>query len=318
MVVVRRPWVIAALAGVLAGAAAASGPVFEPVRWSRLEMGASKLLLSATTTVTAENVPAARAARDLDFPPEGTPVLARGPVVTVLTIESALPFGRRERTTVWLDPKDGTSLQRSKLVSGRKQYWKVYRYTKEGYYQWRVSPASPREEALPPEHWTNRSGHLVAASPQLPRGAVISDSYALLYLASAGRLERHGGRMKMMILAEEQPLELSFESDGSVQMAIDLREHGSDGVRHRREMVVARRVRVTARTLEALSRPGLVDLGFLGMRGELQMFIEIATGLPIRIVGRTSKVGELTVDLRGVEWAVRPSAEDVHFPVQGR
>lgn len=308
MVRTRTFWAIAALAGVLAGAAAASGPAFEPVRWRRLDLGASKLLLSATTAVTVESVPSTRAALDLRKPPEGSPVSPSGPTVTVLTIESELPFGRRERTRVWLDPQDGRALQRSKWVSGRRQYQKVYRYTREGYYSWRSSPASSREEALPPERWTEHSGHLVVASPVLSSAAVVSDSYALLYLASAGQLHRQGGRLQVLMLADERPVEMRFESEGLVQVAVDFREHGSSGVRHRREQVVARRVRVSGRSVDATLHPGQVDLGFLGMRGELQMLVEVATGLPIRIAGRVDKIGELTVDVRGVEWLSRSPA----------
>jgi len=164
-----------ALACSLAGTAVGADSTLAPVPWRRLELSASKLLLSATTTLLVERVQATQVGAVLWTPPEGVPLPPPGSEVVTLTSVSELPFGRREQTTVWLDAATGAALQGHKVVSGRKAYEKVFRYTEEGFYFWRSSPASKDEERQGPESWSKRKSRLVRTATALPKGVVITD-----------------------------------------------------------------------------------------------------------------------------------------------
>jgi hypothetical protein len=292
-----------ALAAVLASAASGV-ETLGPVSWRRVELGASKLLLSATTSLSVQRLPAERAGALLRRVPEGTPVPVPGPEVIALTTDTALPFGRHEVTTVLLDPASGAVLQGDKLVTGRKPYQKVFRYTREGFFFWRAAPASPGEEESSPEGWSKRRARLVRAVAPLPAGAVVTDSYALLYLVSAAGLNRQGSAFTAFILADDQPVELRFEAGGLVQQDADYQERRAGDSRRRRGPVLLRTVVVKARALSGQPGGGDVDLGFLGMRGGVRILVEAGTGLPVQVVGRTDAVGELTVNLQAVEWGV--------------
>jgi hypothetical protein len=289
------------LAVVLASAAPAAEPL-GPVGWRRIELGASKLLLSATTSLSVERLPVERARGLLRVPPEGAPFPMPGPEVVALTTDTVLPFGRHEVTTVLLDPSAGAVLQGDKLVTGRKPYQKVFRYTKEGFFFWRASPVSPGEEKASPEGWSKRRARLVRAVAPLPEGAVVTDSYALLYLVSAAGLNRQGSAFTTFILADDQPIELRFEAGGLVQQDADYQERWTGDSRRRRGLLLLRTVTVKARAVSGQPGAGDVDLGFLGMRGSIRILVEARTGLPVQVVGRTDSIGDLTVNLQAVEW----------------
>jgi hypothetical protein len=288
------------LAVVLASAAAGA-EILGPVGWQRIELGASKLLLSATTSLAVESLTAGRAAGFLRAVPEGMAVPV-GPEVVALTTDTVLPFGRHEVTTVLLDPLTGAVLQGDKLVTGRKPYQKVFRYTREGFFFWRAAPASPSEEKASPEDWSKRRARLVRAAAPLPEGAVVTDSYALLYLVSAAGMNRQGSAFATCVLADDQPVELRFQAGGLVQQDADFRERRAGGSLRRRGPVLLRTVVVKARAVSGQTGGGDVDLGFLGMRGDVRILVEARTGLPVQVVGRTDTIGELTVDLQAVEW----------------
>lgn len=296
------------LAVVLASAAGGAEPL-GPVGWRRIKLGASKLLLSATTSLSVERLPAERARGLLRVPLEGSPIPMPGPEVLALTTDTVLPFGRHEVTTVLLDPSTGAVLQGDKLVTGRKPYQKVFRYTREGFFFWRAAPASPGEEKASPEGWSKRRARLVRAVAPLPEGAVVTDSYALLYLVSAAGLNRQGSTFTTFILADDQPVELHFEAGGLVQQDADYQERRADQSRRRRGAVLLRAVTVKARAVSGQPGAGEVDLGFLGMRGGIRILVEARTGLPVQVVGRTDAVGELMVNLQDVEWATPVPAD---------
>lgn len=293
----------AVVAASLVAVVQAAGPPLEQVGWRRLDLAASKFLLSASTTLTVERVEARTLGPVLRTPPEGTPLGPRGPEVLTLSTESELPFGRRERTVLWLDAASGAALQGHKVVTGRKPYEKLFRYTTEGFFFWRAAPSSGAEERAGPEGWSKRRSRLVRASPALPEGAVVTDSYALLYLASAARLDRPGAGLRVVLLAEEQPVELHFSSGGLVQDRLDYRERGTDGSRRRNQEVLQRVVTVSGQPLGGQGRADEVDLGFLGLRGDVRILLDARSGLPLQLQGRTDRIGELTVTLEAVEWA---------------
>lgn len=299
--------VAAALALGLAGGALAAEPRLEPVRWRRIELGASKMLLSASTSLRVDRLAARAAIPLLRTPPEGTPAAVSGPEVVVLTIETSMPFGRHEVTRVLLDPSTGSVLQGSKVVSGGKPYEKVFRYTSEGYYFWRAAPASTDEVMVGPDGWSKRRARLVRSVAPLPEGAAVTDSYALIYLVSAAGLNRRGSVFTTFILVDDQPVELRFEAGGLVQQDADYQERGVDGVHRRRGQTLLRLVTVRARALDGQRTTGDVDLGFFGMRSGLRILVDARTGLPVQVAGRTDSVGDLTVNLQAVEWASLPA-----------
>jgi len=299
--------IAAALALGLAGAALAAEPRLEPVKWRQIELEASKMLLSASTSLHVDRLATRLAIPLLRTPPEGTPSAVPGPEIVVLTIETSMPFGRHEVTKVLLDPSTGAVMQGSKVVSGGKPYEKVFRYTTEGYYFWRAAPSSADEVRAGPDGWSKRRGRLVRSVVPLPEGAAVTDSYALIYLVSAAGLNRRGSVFTTFILVDDQPVELRFEAGGLVQQDADYQERGLDGVRRRRGAALLRLVTVQARALGGQMAAGDVDLGFLGMRGGLRILVDARTGLPVQVAGRTDSVGDLTVNLQAVEWAGQPA-----------
>jgi hypothetical protein len=233
-------------------------------------------------------------------PPEGAPVPLPGPEVLALTTDTVLPFGRHEVTTVLLDPPTGAVLQGDKLVTGRKPYQKVFRYTKEGFYFWRAAPATQDEERAGPESWSKRRSRLVRAVVPLPEGAVVTDSYALLYLVAAAGLNRQGSAFTVFILADDQPVELRFEAGGLVQQEADYQERWENGTRRRRGPVLLRTVTVKARALAGQPGGDDVDLGFLGMRGGMRILADRSAG-PGRRAHRFDRRADRQPAGRGVD-----------------
>ena len=302
------------LAVVLASAAPGA-EILGPVGWRRIELGASKLLLSATTSLSVERLPAERARGLLRVPPEGAPVPIPGPEVLALTTDTVLPFGRHEVTTVLLDPSD-RGRPPGRQGGDRPQALPEGLPLHEGGVLLLAGRHPPRRARRrpPPRAGASGAARLVRAVAPLPEGAVVTDSYALLYLVSAAGLNRQGSAFTIFILADDQPVELRFEAGGLVQQDADYQERWADDSRRRRGPVLLRTVTVKARAVSGQPGGGDVDLGFLGMRGGLRILVEARTGLPVQVTGRTDSIGELTVNLQAVEW-IGPGPGEPSRPV---
>ncbi len=284
-------------AGVLSAAlllgALLTGP--PAVGWHRCELEAHRLFLKATASITVERCPLGAVAADLRTPPLGEGVLPTGRMVDVIRVEASLPFGRRERITVWIDPATGAVLQNEKRRFGKGAYWKVRRATDDGYYEWRTEPDLPGDHILPPPQWSDRAEHQVVFDPPPPPGTVVTDPYALL--AALPALERSDRPVAVVSGRLAVPVRIHRAEPETARADVLLRWPG--GARTARRLPV-RPVQIRVAPPPGVER-GKVRTGVFGMRGDLEILVAEGTGLPVAIRGRAPGVGRVTVRLRRAE-----------------
>lgn len=280
---------------VAAGLPGLSAPV-----WTELELEARKLFMRATTRLSVRLQPATAILDDLGRPPEGEPRRPAGPQVAVVSLSSDLPFGRFQTSRAWVDPVTGTAFQGERLNTGRKPSWKRWRYLEGGKYVWREAPGDKQGEALERSHWSRRSERLERWDGSVPPGLVVSDSYALLYLASAGRLERGGNDLRFCLEADKRLVEVRFVPGEVVTDRFEVEVVADGGTQLRRGEMRARAVRGIGRPLAGGATGEDVDLGFLGLKGEITILFEEETGIPLEVRGRAEGVGRVTVRVRRV------------------
>jgi hypothetical protein len=282
---------------------------FGPVPWVEVAYSAHKLLLGASTSIRPERVPTASLAAAAKQPPAGTAIPLPEPEVVAITSKTTLPFGRDETVTMWIDPTTGAAIGGQKTQLGRSAYRKELRYTDGGLFTWRVAPANAHESALPLESWSDRRQYLVAPPVKPPQGTPVTDSYALIYLVTAARLDHRGSGLHLVMLADDRFVEMTFASGGLTYARAAFDESWPGGRRRREGNVMVRTVRATARVLGTSESSDDVDLGFLGMRGALTLYLEVGTGLPVALSGRVQYIGELTVRLERAVLSSPPASD---------
>ncbi len=298
-----------------AGGAAPTSPAAAPVPtpgasgavgWSELRYSARKLFLTATATLSVDRVPADALRGLVRRPPKGAPVPLPGGDAVAVSMATDLPFGRSERVVLWLDPANGAALGGEKTTLGSNPYRKAFRFTQGGLYTWRSSPKDSREAGLDPEAWTRSKQYLVSPADAPEPGTPVTDSYGLLYLVSAARLDRKDGSMSLVLLTDDGYVELVFVSGGLTYRRASFDESWPGGGVRRDGQVLVRTVRATSHAFHAADAGPNVDLGFLGMRGTLDLDVEVGTGIPIAFSGRAEHLGQLNVRLDRVVLTAPP------------
>jgi hypothetical protein len=276
---------------------AAPRPDFGAVSWRELRYEAHKWLLGAATTTRLELLPAGEVT--LRATPGHDGVAPGGPLIATLSTTTDLPFGRAEQAVTWFDPATGAALQYEKRLSGRKPALRAGRYTATGVHIWRTDPVGRDEAARPPAAWSRRREGHVDPQPPLPPGARLVDSYTLLYLVSAAGLDP-GAERRLLTVSRERLVELRLVAGPPVERRVHYDEVRGGAARRREGTIGVVPVEVSARPLGDAAGGPAVDLPFMGLRGTLIVFVEPATGVPVAIVGRAERVGEVTVRLAGV------------------
>ncbi len=263
--------------------------------WHEVELSARKLLMRAEARITVERCPVSAVADDLRTPPLGAGVLPTTGMVDVVRVRAELPFGRSERVTVWLDAATGAVLQNTKRRLGRGRYWKVRRYTEDGYYEWRTEPDEPQDLRLPPSRWSDRWEQQVVFDAAPPADTVVTDPYA--FLAALRALEALHRPVAVASGGRAVEIRLRRLSRRTVKTKGEL--HWPDGGR-RLERVSAR-----ARWVEVAPAPGVdadaVETGLFGLRGTLELLLEPESWTPLQIRGRARSVGRVVIRLEHAE-----------------
>ena len=296
--------VVIVLAGAFAGlAGSGEKPAPGSVPWSKLSFSASKFLLSASTTIEVQPS-SVEALVDLDVDTDGGMPLqaASGQVVKVI-VDTDLPFGRSEVAEAFVDPMGGGVLQLEKNVGGGKPYWKRYRFTDFGCFEWRSAPEHKHERDWGPERWTRKQERWYIWAPKPSQGEIVTDGYALLYLVSTARLDRPEAALEVVVPSGEQLVDIEFVSRGMVETRVNFEQVTGDSTVRRKGRLKLRLVHGNARYLGTDDLAEDVDTGFMGMQGALEILVEEGTGIPVEVSGRSKGIGRLVVRLDRVVMA---------------
>ena len=273
-----------------------------------VEYRAHKLIFTMTTRARLSLVSADSVRPSLRHPPTGEPIALPRETVAKLTVETDLPFGRRDVTTILLDPASGAAIQTDRVTTSGGPSRTLTRFLKNGVFRWEWRPASRSEARLGPDAWTRLRMRFIPFPPGLPTGAVVTDGYAILPLAEMARLDRPGAGLRLYAPSFDDFVELDFEPDGFERRSLDVQQESPDGIRRRDGPRLVRAVRVSARPLPGTGSGNARDLGVLGFEGGVTLLVDARTGVPLVLTGRAEYVGTITARLVRVRYAYDPAA----------
>ena len=280
---------------ILAWTSQAAEPVTTPWTppWHKVEMKASKLFITTTSTVSTTLLPSAAAVRQLGDAGEHRGLLPTARQTARVEIGNSL-LGRDSVTTLWLDPADGRALQRIKVETGKKHRFKAVRFTEDGVLTRRRYPREG-EEKKKPDAWSDRSEEFLSLA--LGEQAVV-DPTGLLYLLAIAPLKKAGDRWTAEILADDaiHHLEVKVEAVTRIKARYTC-------IHSKKEQAMKGEVDALHLTL----RPRAADGGkgsnfeFLGLEGDVDVYLHRQDRYPLMITGKIPIAGHVKIELERVE-----------------
>ena len=274
-----------------AGTAAAS---HDPgrVAWSRLELEATKFFLTARSEVELAVRPSAQARAELLAPAQGQGLAPRGAESGLLDIRTRV-LSRTSKVRFWFDPADARALQRSSHdVSKKKLRHRTYRYTRGGVFSHTLRPANG-EADRPYADWSRVDDRLVVVPPA--PGPALTEAAGLLYLVPAGDFNAPGDRQRLRVFSRGQAREVDVAVIGRERMKVDYVEVSGAGERDVGGQVEALRITVRPRTAAGEDKG---DFKLLGLQGDIDLYIEPRTRVPLLVSGKIEIAGTVRLRLR--------------------
>jgi hypothetical protein len=266
---------------------------FDPDRvgWSRIDMSASKMLLSMRVTVelsrTADDLSDGR----LRTPLKGLPVPS-GDYVIAMRFDSE-GLGRRSDVELLLNADNGAALQRVSDDSGSKLRRRIYRFTDIGAYRWTWKPLSG-EDALGPDAWSGQESKF-RPFPVLRPHQPVTEAGGLIYLVAASRLENPGDHFEIFAFSSssDEVQHVRVEVMSSKRTRVNYKEVTATGkIRQKKRMDL---IRVRILGVPANSNDD-EEFELLGLR-QVELLIDPLTRAPLELSGKVPFFGRVTFHL---------------------
>lgn len=265
--------------------------------WSRVELRARKLAITARTTLALQRLDA----RTVE------PMLARAPELEGIAPEAAdvlridarsAALGTESMLSVWLDPLSGRALQRERVDTVRDGRYKLQRYVDGGVYEWQRRGDATNRDA-DPSSWRLKRERLDRFSGTGHDDGIVTDTLALLYLAAGLRERSSGEALRYRVYSDGGLYEVSLLSRGVERVSASYRWRRGNESGSASGKVEMLHVGFEAALIESEEPDAAFDL--LGLEGDIELYLDPASGAPLQLTGRDARLGKIRIYATEVE-----------------
>lgn len=241
------------------------------VSWRQLDFKASKLFISAKTQVKLAQV---------------------APGMAEISFDTQA-LGRRTTDAIRFRLVDAATQTRRKQKHGNKPYAKLYRFGEGTVTMERAEPADVDEATGSHETWSHRRNETFEAPPGVCRKVV--DPSVVLYLAAARTWYVGSPPFRVCTFSDGRFSRLVVGVAGEEEIRVSYEIADEDGVARVDEKVTALVLTLDA---ESLVGEGNDQLDVLGLEEDVRMYVDPATGAPLRFTGKMDNLGSVEVKLQ--------------------
>lgn len=265
------------------------------VKWTSLGYKTHVLFFGMKIDVQMNQIPLSTSKAALLTPKHGEGTMPQADPTYRLDMDTGI-LGRDSFVSLWFDP-DGTAFQRTQTDTGKKHRVKTYRILKNGYDSFQAKPRE-NEKELPPNQWSDIGEGNKKFNRLTPTGTIITEPTALFYLVSASPLNEPGDKFQQYIFTKHgihkaylhaidyQDIEVNFKNNqGGEKRTVYDDEFRTLHIRM---------------NVEAIDPAAEGDFDFLGLKGDIDLYLDPKTRVLVQISGSIDIVGYTDIVLRSV------------------
>ncbi len=208
-----------------------------------------------------------------------------------LTVLSSV-VDNSEQIVVRFDPASGRTVSRSRLSRGKEQRFKSWTYEADSIVRERRNPGP--DNSVPPKEWpVSNSGQV--PYPAAAKDTTLTEPYLLILLAQRLQAQGTDKSMDVIVQTDLNFYRVRMTSGNGIPIDRDYTVTGQDSVRGRHEtLAVALQVTPEGALAED------TDFSLLGLQGEIILFFDRNSGLPLQIRGVAPRIGPTAINLKSV------------------
>ena len=274
------------------------------VPWAQLSFHAKNFWVEVSTEIQMKSLPASDFGNVLLASPKGMPIKPQEPQINEMTINTTIDPRLRSavkiHNRIWFNPIDASAIGRVRLRRGEDDFKKMYRFTEQGVFRHRIEPKDKGEARLEPDKWTDIKDTFYPYGIKQLKCSSVSERSVLIYILSAAAISKNNQPLTFCVFAKRQLHRVQLKKEGTLPIKVNYIEKNQQAETRKEDTVMAHKMVITAQPIE----PHLEDaenFSFLGLHEDITIYIESATGLPIKISGIIPSIGKAELKLNFVQ-----------------
>jgi len=276
----------------------------ERVTWRRLAFGAKNFFGTVTTDIRLETIRLQEVSDGLITMPQGAAFQPSAGTLFAVSVHSVADplLGSDEdlNITAWYDPKGGNALQRIRLLRGKEIWQKTYRFSDKGVFRLRRIPKGPDEPRLPAENWTDIEKSFYPYPSNDAGCTSVLEPSVLMFLVSAVDPAVQDPPSSLCVFNKKQLHEVRIHREGIKPLKINYLQKSSNQAIRRQTQIDAIRFSCRSRSLAGPDQEA-EPFSFLGLSGDVDIYVDATTRIPVSVSGRIAGFGRIDIQLHEVE-----------------
>jgi hypothetical protein len=202
-----------------------------------------------------------------------------------------------EQMDIVFEPDTGRVLSRDRLSRGSNQRIKSYRYKDD--FILRERRNQPSDPGLPPAEWPVSSTQEIPY-PAAAADTVVTSPYLLILLAQRLQAQGPDRSREVLVHTDRNFYRVKMTSGRGIPVAADYEISGKGNVRGERKTVAV--------SIQPAPEGELADdddFSLLGLNGNIIIFFDSESRLPVQVRGQAPRIGETAINLKSV--TMRPA-----------
>jgi hypothetical protein len=268
------------------------------IAWSRLLFVASEAALEVSAEIRLSPVPPGDPGAALPEDLAQETGLARDAEVMLMTGHVRIKrFDKAFKTEVWFLPRDGAALKRRRLKTGKEPNRKTFWYLPEGVRRERSDPDGRRERKLPPDQWTRVREHFYPYGPAKTGCTTLTDPLVLLLVARAEASSGENPQDGLCAFNKKTLYHAALRATAVRELAVDYTAFDGESRTRIDRRVAARKIVLKTRAADGGDlEPDPFEV--FEMTGDIEIWLDQSSGLPLRIGGHVSGIGKVNFVLK--------------------
>ena len=197
-----------------------------------------------------------------------------------------------EQVLLSIDPASGRVHKRSRLSQGRDQRLKSFDYQTGYILRERRDPGA--DPAVPPGEWPVSSSKKISYPASGPDN-VVTNPYVLLLLAGRLQAQGPGASAEILVHTDLNFYRVRLTCGNGIPIAVDYQVTGAGSVSGKRDtLAVVLHVSPEGTLAEK------TDFSLFGLHGEIILFFDRSSGLPLQVRGIAPRIGATEINLKSV------------------
>lgn len=267
----------------------------ENVRWSRLVYEASAFFVTLESEVKLQSIDKTKAIEDLVMKGESNLLYPKGE--RLFRIDTfAEGFGKETRYSLWINP-DGEVLQRKKVLSGKKNEIKLYRFSPCAFYTLRQKfPSKKFDRNF--NQWNDSHKKYAEFDPELCDSWPVYDVNSLLYLISALDISDVGFEREVLAFSKGDLFKVKIVAKKNTTIYSEFKIKSPNGKEEIDDDIDVLRVDIVPQVSNKNERD---KFKFLGLKGNVKVYLDTARKLVVRLSGKVKVLGSIDINLKKAE-----------------